>query len=114
MSFESPENSKISEAEVVEALNVKGLEDPEAKALLEKYIDECQAEADAQYAANPTAETSNQANLEAAIKIATLYSKTDGYKDLGREGLAEAREAAFQDPATQDLVEQIDLLMVGL
>jgi hypothetical protein len=111
MSFESPENSKISEAEIIEALNAKGLEDVEVKALLDKYISQCQLEADAKYAANPTAETSNRANLEAAIKIATLYSKTDKYKDLGRAGLEEAREAVFQDPATQDLMEQINSLM---
>ena len=110
MSFESPENSKISEAEVIEALNGKGLEGPEAKALLERYVNECQLEADAKYAADPTAETSNRANLETAIKISILYSKTKDYKDLAREGLEEAREAAFQNPATQDLVEQIDLL----
>lgn len=110
MSFESLENTNISEAEIIEILDAEGPEDPETEALLERYVDQCRSEIAAKYAGQPDAEASSRTDLETEIKIATLYLQTKKYKDLGREDLKKAREAALQDPTTQDLVEQIDSL----
>jgi hypothetical protein len=111
--YKSPE--KISEQEVIEALNTKGLEDPEAKEMLGIYVDKCHAEADAEAASDPEIpEASNRANIKAEIKIATLYSKTEKYKDIARESLEEIYMAASQLESTQDLASEIELLLANL
>ncbi|OHA62194.1 MAG: hypothetical protein A2556_01030 [Candidatus Vogelbacteria bacterium RIFOXYD2_FULL_44_9] len=107
-SFNSFENSPVSEQEVVKILNSKGLEDNEARELLVRYVDQCHVEADTEASADPESSiTSNRANIKAEIKIAILYSKTENYRDLAISSLEEALMAAVQDPSTQDLAEQI-------
>lgn len=109
---ESFEKIPVSEEVVIEVLNTRGVEDPEARELLGKYVDQCHAEADAEAAADPeSAEASNRANIKAEIKIALLYSKTDKYKEQARGALEESLMAASQDPSTQDLAEQIENLL---
>lgn len=114
--FERPSlPEKIREEVVIEALNTKGAESQEARELLEKYVDQCHAEADAEAAGDPeNPEASNRANIKADIKIAVLYSKTEKYKDSARESLKDAYWAASQNESTKDLVEQIEALMNDL
>jgi hypothetical protein len=106
-SFESSEN--INEQEVIDALDTKGIEDAETRELVEKFVDRCHAEADAQAVAeHDSKEISNRANILADIKIALLYSKTKKYKEQALESLEDARLAATQSVDTSDLVDQID------
>jgi len=102
---------KIKEQEVVDALNNDGMENPETKDLLTKYADQCHAEADIKALANPN--LSNQANIEAELKIVELYSKTK-YKDYAYDSLMSLYEAAIQNNLTKDLVERINLLLNSL
>ncbi len=110
--FEKPQSpEQITEEVVIEALNTKGIEDPETKELLGKYVDQCHAEADAEALADPEShDASNRANIKADIKIAMLYSKTDRYKDQALQSLEDVRLAASQNDSTKDLVEQIEAL----
>ena len=114
--FEHPQSpERITEEVLIEGLNTKGIEDQETRELLEKYVDQCHAEADAEALADPeNPEASNRANIKADVKIATLYSKTDKYKDQARESLEDARWATSQNDSTQDLVKQIDALINDL
>ncbi len=112
---ESFEQLPISEEVVIEALNTRGVEDPEAKELLDKYVNRCQTEAKAEVAADPESPVvSNRAPIKAAIKIAILYSKTERYRDYGRESLQEVLLVASQDDSTQDLVQEIEHLLSEL
>jgi NifB/MoaA-like Fe-S oxidoreductase len=71
----------ISEEAVIEALDSGGIEDSEAKKLLEAFVDQCMAEAGREVATEPeSAEVSNRANIKAQIKIGRLLSKTKSYK----------------------------------
>ncbi len=112
---ESFENIPVSEQQLIEALNTKGAEDPEAKELLKGYVDQCHAEADREAAADPkSSDVSNRANIKADIKIVSLYSKTEKYKDYARESLEETLVAASQDESTEDLAEEIIRLIENL
>ena len=114
--FEKPNLPEtIREEDVVEALNTKGIDDQEAREMLEKYADQCHAEADAEVATDPESpETSNRANIKAEIKIAILYSKTEGYRNQARESLEDAHLAASQSESTQDLAVEIKSLIKSL
>ena len=106
------EKNIILEQEVIDLLNLKGVEDPETKGLLEKYVDQCHSEADAEVLSSPdTPGISNRSNIKADIKIASLYFKTERYKDYGKEALGEAYEAAIQNDSTLDLADEINRLI---
>lgn len=112
-SYKHPEG--VTEQQVIEALNTKGVEDAEARALLEKYVDQCHAEADMEAATDPSnPEASNRANIKADIKIAILYSKTEKYLGQALGSLDDALRAALQNESTHDLAEQINLLFDSL
>ncbi|MFA6514947.1 MAG: hypothetical protein WCT42_01625 [Candidatus Paceibacterota bacterium] len=106
-SFKSPEG--VTEQQVIDALNTKGIEDPETKALLLEYVDHCHDDADKEARDNP--ELSNRINLLTEIKIALLYSKTEKYKEYAIESLEDIYTAASQDDLTRDLAEQIGVLI---
>jgi len=111
--YKEPEG--INEQEVVNVLDSKGIEDPEVKALLEKYVDQCQAESNAEAKSDPeNPEASNRANIKAQIKIAILLSKTEKYKTEAKESFEDAYNAASQNESTHDLAEQIDSLISEL
>ncbi len=111
--FKQPEI--ISEEYVISELNSKGIEDAETKRLLEKYVDQCNTEADAEASADPeNPEASNRANIKSQIKIAVLYSKTEKYKAEALESLGDAYNAASQQSSTQDLAKHIDGLIANL
>lgn len=106
-----PKEIIVTEQDVIEALNGTGIENPETKDLLTKYVDQCHAEADLKAQANP--DLSNQANIEAELKIVELYSKTK-YKDYAYDSLMSLYEASIQNDLTKDLVERINLLLKSL
>ncbi len=94
---------------------VKGVEHQEAMELLVKYIDQCHAEADVEANTDPeSSRVSNRANIKADIKIASLYSKTDKYKQQALDSLDEALLASSQDDSTKDLVEEIARLIESI
>ena len=106
--------AKIVVVIIIDALNSKGVEDPETKELLDKYVAGCQVEADMETAESPeNQEVSNRANIKAQIKIATLLTKTR-YKTEALESLNDAYWAASQNESTKDLAEQINALISGL
>ncbi len=112
--FKSPEtnNPPISKEQVVNLLNIREINDPEAVELMMKYIDQCHAEADAEALADPgNFITSNRANIKAEIKIARLYLETQKYKEQAKKSLEDARLAASQSDSTQDLVAEIEQLL---
>jgi hypothetical protein len=100
----------ITEEAVILALDTNGIENAEAKALLVKYIEQCQAEADAEAAASPgNPEVSHRVNIVALVKIAALYASTKHYKNEALDALTEALFAACQDSSTDylgDIIEQ--------
>ena len=110
--FEKPNLPEvITQEAVIESLNTKGIEDQEARDLLEKYVDQFHTEADAEAVSDPeNPRASNRAKIKADIKIATLYAKTIRYKDQARESLEDAYWAASQNESTKDLIEEIDSL----
>ena len=109
--FKKPEG--ITEQEVVEALDSRGIEDLEVRALLEKYIDQCSREADLEVQSDPdNPKTPNRANIKAQIKIAILLSKTKNYRDEALESFNDVLNAASQDESTQDLFDEINLLII--
>lgn len=108
--FETPQ--EVTEQEIIEALNAKGIEDTGTVELLAKFVNQCQAEANAEAAADPeNPEVTNRANIEADIKIARMYLKTERYKEQASQSLRDSRVAAFQTDSTQDLIEEIDALI---
>lgn len=114
-SMSSFENIPLSEEAVIEVLNSSGIEDPETREILEKYIDQCHTEADAEAAADPENPiASNRANIKADIRIAILYSKTEKYKNQAAESLVDALIAASQNDSTLDLVQEIEMLLSRL
>jgi hypothetical protein len=112
-SYKHPE--VINEQELIGLLNLRGVEDQATKAILEKFVDQCHHEADAEVAAAPgNLEISNRANIKADIKIAILYSKTERYKNQARESFEDTYTAASQNDSTYDLAEQIEALIDAL
>ena len=105
----------INEEDVADALDKHGVEHPDTRELLDKYARQCEAEADAEAAADPeNPVASNRANIKTAIKMATLYPKTRNYKQQALEMLEEAYQMASQNESTADLAMQADVLIAGL
>jgi hypothetical protein len=105
----SPEN--IDPQEVVNILEARGIEDPEAKELLERYAEHCEKEADK---ADPMDEiATNLARIECVIKVAKVYLKTERYRDYGRESLEEIfnNPGAGHSEATQGLEDEVARLL---
>ncbi len=103
----------VDEKEVIEALDEKGINDPEAKALLMRYVDQCHAEADREASADLTPGSSNRANLKAEMKITVLYSKTARYRKFAIESFRELYDAALQNETSSVLVPQILKLILN-
>lgn len=95
--FGSPENKFITDEEVIEALRMKGKEDPETHALLLKWTKQNEAEANKV--------NTSKANIECTIKQALLY-KEAGYIAEALESLENAQLAAFNEKETE-LYQQI-------
>ncbi|MDP3764579.1 MAG: hypothetical protein Q8Q95_03075 [bacterium] len=95
--FNSPENKFITDQEVIEALRTKGNEDTETRALLLKWTEQNETEAN-------NINTS-KANIECIIKQALLY-KEAGYVAEALESLENAQLAAFNEKETE-LYQQI-------
>jgi hypothetical protein len=110
--FKSPEGLEVSEEQVIETLRTKGMEDPEAQELLGKFVDQVHAEADKEALADPTnADASNRANIQAQIRIISVYSHVEALKGDALEALTEVLIAAMQDESTKDLMGQtVDLI----
>ena len=114
-SLESKNNIPILEQEVVLILDTCNVGAPEAITMLGKYVDQCHGDANEESMSNKgSAPVSNRANIKAEIKIATVYLKSQKYKEQGIESLEEALLAASQSEATADLAEQIQLLLSGV
>jgi hypothetical protein len=110
-----PEMPPVTEDEVIDALNAGGVEDPDARVLLERYTDQCQAEADAEAArgaGDPVA--SLRANILCAVKLTRLYSRTERYTLVAREELEDALLTASQNESTRDLAREIENLIKAM
>lgn len=109
---ESFERRPVLEEDVINILNTKELDDPEVRGILDRYIDQCHADADAEAAADPqSCVASNRANINAEIRLAKLYMRTDWYIDLAVVSLEDALLAAQQNEDTKDLVNIIEGLL---
>lgn len=109
--FNSPENI-ISEQEVVEILNARGVEDSEAKAKLSKYAEQCERESEMESDSEPENEkVSNRARIKCVIKMSTVYLKTENYKEYGRESLEELLMNEGGGESTSDLADEIVSLL---
>lgn len=95
----TPENSKSLEQRVIRLFKEKGLEDKEAKELLDAWLRE--QEAIAEKAANYSL-----AVIELNIKRAGLYLAI-GLREEALENLEDARVQAFQENRTE-LLEEIN------
>ncbi len=105
--------------QAISALNEKGIDSTEARELLGRYADLCHAEADREASLAPgDPDASNRANIRAEIRIALLWTEVtaeSATEVAGAEGLETAwdlleqiRQGAGQNPATADLVQEID------
>lgn len=100
--FDSPEN--ISEQEVLELLDTRGLEDEEVRMKLNCYAERCEAEANAQAAADPeNLEVSNYANILCQFRLASLYLKSRRYFKEGVRAMMETQMAASYAESTKDI-----------
>jgi len=102
----------LSEEEVIEVLDSREFNSPEAITIFGRYADQCHVEADRKADAdrnNPV--SSNRANIEAEIKIALVMLKSSRYKSEGIESLEETLIAAKQSETTVDLVEEIETIL---
>lgn len=110
--FPSFEKVPVTEDEVIESLNIRGVESPESQELLRKYAEAVEAVADKEAAEhNGDGVASHRANIKAGIKMAILYSKTEKYGEYAQESLEELYDAAYQVEATHDLAEYIKQLL---
>ncbi len=104
----SLEDAPVTIESVIQTLDEKGVEDPEAKALMLKLIDQYQAEE----SADPkSGEASTRAKIECEIKIAQIYLATKRYRDEGINSLWDALEMAIQRDTYQDLQQKIRSLI---
>jgi len=110
--FKSPENSAeriVTEEEVIEALQTKGSENPEARALLVKWKEQNQAEANKK--------NTSTANVKENIKLARLYKKA-GFPKEAVDVLEDAllnlnQEAGIKSREEQNkaLIQEIESLI---
>lgn len=111
----SPEQQPIKPEDVVSALDGEGIESTEAYSLMCKYIDQCQAEADAEVKASKgDSIVANRANIKAAIKVAQVYLKTSRYRDFGIDSLNTTLSAALQSTNTDDMAGEIRELIAQM
>ncbi|MEI6238242.1 MAG: hypothetical protein WCP15_01750, partial [bacterium] len=97
------------EQETLDILNANEIGSLEAKGALNRYVDECHREADAEAQSNPESEiVSNRANIKAEIKIGALLIKSEKYRAVGIESLEQTLMATGHDDTTADLAEQIN------
>ncbi|MEN9613800.1 MAG: hypothetical protein RLZZ347_107 [Candidatus Parcubacteria bacterium] len=108
---ESFEQLKVTEEEVLDGLNRLGIEDESAKALLDRFVLQLQAESDTR--GQESGEASARASLEADFVLASLYAKTDQYKDEAYTALEQLFDQAsahgFED-ITQKALDLMDVL----
>ncbi|MEK9132013.1 MAG: hypothetical protein AAB447_03825 [Patescibacteria group bacterium] len=88
-SFEKP---KVAEAEVIDGLDRLGIEDVSAKALLDIFVLQLQAESDAK--GQEGGEVSARASLEADFALASLYAKTQRYRNEAYDALEQLFDQA--------------------
>lgn len=102
--FEQP---RVTEANVVDGLNRLGIEDESAKALLDRFVLQLQAESDTH--GQESGEASARASLEADYALANLYANTERYKDEAYTALEE-----LYDQASAHGFDDIAVKAVGL
>jgi hypothetical protein len=109
--FTQPEG--VTEQEVIDILDSKGIEALESAQVLGRFVDSCMAEADREAAEDPdNPVVSNRANIKVQIKMGVLFSKTKNYKREALYYFEDALMAASQDDSTEDLAKNIeDLIM---
>jgi hypothetical protein len=100
--FDSPEN--ISEQEVLELLDTRGLEDEEGRMRLNRYAERWEWGANEWAAADPeNPEASNYANVSCQFKMACLYLKSKRYFEEGVRAMMETQMAASYAESTKDI-----------
>jgi hypothetical protein len=106
--FNAPEN--IDPQELTNILETKGIEDPGAKKMLDRYAEQCEKEADAKADPDDPVAT-NHSRIECVIKLATIYLKTEKYRNYGRESLEQIFMNEGGGELTSDLADQIVRLL---
>lgn len=97
----------ISEQELINLLDMNGIENEETKRHLLKFVDECHHFANIEAAAVPDSKlVSNRANLNAEMKIAFLYSHTTRYHEEAIEAFWSVYDAASENEETHDIAER--------
>jgi len=105
------EGVPITEQEVIVSLDGVGME--ASLELLNRYIAQCQAEADQEYTDSGfTAIASHLANIRMSIKIAKVYIGSRDYKQAGVDSLRETSEAARAHSSASDLLLEIERLLI--
>ena len=108
----SMEGQPVSEGWVIEILNNFEVDSPQAIEAVQKYIDQCHTEADIDAAENGgDAVANNRANIKAEIKIATMFCKTQKYKQYGINNLSVAYMNAKENDVTADLAVDAESLI---
>ncbi len=114
-SFNSLEDFGALEGMVVEALSANGVDHEPTKILLQKYVDRVHAEVDQEVKSNPDdLDLPNRANIKAEIKIAKVCLDSAREKARGISALEEALLMAGQSVKTEDLAEQILVILDNL
>ncbi len=108
----TPENLLVTEAEVVASIEKDGFENVSAKELFLKYTLQCEAEAQEKKNERPAdREVLKRANIECAVKVASVYLKTTKYKNFGLEILKDELALSSQSDSTKDLADKITVLI---
>lgn len=96
------EREEALENEVIEALTVKGAENQEAKAVLVRWLEMGEAEAELLN----THEAKSKAKIEMAINVASVYHRA-GYRDEALAELESTKEAAASENDGFELYNKI-------
>lgn len=111
----TPEGIPVTEQEVMDALDAKGLEDPETSELYARYVEQCWVEAKAKGdAARGDKDVSNKASIEADLQIVSMLAKTKNYRGHARELLEDTYRMAEQQAASLDLEGKVRFLYTRL
>lgn len=102
------EQSKLTEADVIEGLDRLRIGDASAKDLLDRFVLQLQAESDTH--GQESGEASARASLEADFALANLYARTNRYKGEAYSALEDLFDQASVH-GFDDIVEKTIALM---
>jgi hypothetical protein len=100
------EQAEVTEAQIIQALDAKGIEDVETKELLVKYASKLESDFE-----NKNPQDPNRAHFECTLTLARMYAKTEKYKEYALQSVKELFEAnTLKEDRDEEIKDLIDSL----